>query len=192
MGTNNVKKGFATKGVFPHQWAFTLLIPARNVFLSPAKLISRLDLKPAMRVLEIGPGPGYFSYPVARYLTSGTLVLADIQAEMLDKARKRMVKRGLTNVEYFQCNGQTLTFPDCHFDRIFMVTVLGEVENKDQYMSEFHRVLKPGGILSISEQAGDPDKMTIEGTTKLAKKHGFVRHQLFGKENNFTLNFIKS
>jgi len=76
------------KGVFPYQMAFTLLIPARNMFLSPKQLISRLDLKKDSEVLEVGPGPGYFSIHIAKVLTEGRLVLADIQQEMLEKQRK--------------------------------------------------------------------------------------------------------
>ena len=49
------KKSFAGKGVFPHKFAFTLLIPIRNIFLSPERLIERLELKEDFLVLEIGP-----------------------------------------------------------------------------------------------------------------------------------------
>ena len=58
---SRIIKNFGSKGVFPYQFAFTLLIPLRNIFLSPKKLISRLELKEDSIVLEIGPGPGYFS-----------------------------------------------------------------------------------------------------------------------------------
>ena len=67
MKTEN-KKSFSSKGIFPHQWAFTLLIPLRNLVLSPKKLIKRIKITPLMSVLEVGPGPGYFSVPVAKYL----------------------------------------------------------------------------------------------------------------------------
>jgi ubiquinone/menaquinone biosynthesis C-methylase UbiE len=72
-----------------------------------------------------------------------------------------------------------------------LVTVLGEVENKDVYMNEFYRMLKPGGILSFSEQAGDPDKMTVHEIRAMAEGHNFVFHKLYGNKRNFTVNFIK-
>ena len=184
-------KSFSTKGIFPHQWAFTLLIPLRNLILSPKNLIIRMKLKQGMNVLEVGPGPGYFSVPVAKYLSSGELVLADIQPEMLEKARKRIEKRNLQNVKYYLCNGHKFGLPDNYFDRIFLVTVLGEVENREQYLSEFYRMMKPGGVLSVSEQAGDPDKLTVEETKHLAEKSQFVFDELYGNEKNYTINFIK-
>jgi len=183
---------FAGKGVFPYQFAFTLLIPFRNIFLSPKQLIERLDLKDNFDVLEIGPGPGYFSIGIARVLSKGKLVLADIQQEMLDYSKKRIDKKGLKNVEYKLCNGRTLEFRDESFDRIFMVTVIGEVENKNEYLSEIYRILKKEGILSISELAGDPDKMSVEEIKELAGMNGFKTKMQFGNRINYTVNFIKS
>lgn len=184
-----MKKAFATKGVFPHKWAFTLLFPLRNIFLSPRKLIERLDLRENYKVLEVGPGPGYFSIAVARKLKNGQLYLADIQPEMLEYAKKRLKKRKIENVEYYLCNGTIFDFKDDFFDVIFLVTVLGEVENKDSYIKEFDRMLKQDGIISITELAGDPDKMSIEELKVLFEKHNFFIYNQYGNKRNFTINF---
>ncbi len=192
MNERSISKRFASKGVFPFQMAFTLLIPIRNLFLSPKELMRRIELQEYHSVLEVGPGPGYFSTKFAKALKTGKLVLADIQQEMLDYARRRLEKRGLgANVEYYHCSGNEFALPDESFDRIFMVTVIGEVENKEQYLSEFYRLLRPGGLLSISEQAGDPDKLSIEEVKELAARGGFVFHSLFGTKRNYTANFKK-
>jgi ubiquinone/menaquinone biosynthesis C-methylase UbiE len=184
-------KRLASKGIFPYQFAFTLLIPLRNIFLSPRQLIKRLELTNNLQVMELGPGPGYFSLKIAEKIANGRIVLADIQQEMLDYAKKRFEKKGLSNVEYYLCNGKTFQFEDNTFDRIFMITVIGEVENKNEYLQELHRILKHGGILSISELAGDPDKMTIKEIKYLAKKYDFSFYNIFGKEKNYTINFKK-
>ena len=179
------------KRIFPYRCAFTLLIPLRNIFLSPKQVIDRLELKDDMRVLEIGPGPGYFSVKVASALTNGSLVIADIQPEMLRLAEKRMKKRGITNVESYICDGETFNFQDECFDRIFMVAVLGEVENKSSYMMEFHRLLKRGGVLSISEQSGDPDKMTVQDLKDLGANSGLSFYRHYGGRLSYTVNFLK-
>lgn len=186
-----IVKRFASKGVFPFQMAFTLLIPIRNLFLSPGQLIKRLELTKDSTVLEVGSGPGYFSVGVAGVLTTGRFVLADIQKEMLDYAHKRMIRKGFKNAEYYLCNGTAFEFPDNTFDRIFLVTVIGEVENKDEYLREFNRILKPEGILSISELAGDPDKLSIDEVQKLAGDVGFEFYKLYGTKRNYTINFKK-
>lgn len=187
----SVLKRVAKKGVFPYQFAFTLLIPLRNIFLSPKKLIQRLELKENYQVLEVGSGPGYFSAGVARAIPKGKLILTDIQLEMLVLAEKRLSKKQIFNVEYHLSNGVDFPFNSNGFDLIYMVTVLGEVENKEEYIKEFFRLLGPGGILSISEQAGDPDKMSIDEIKNLLANSGFKFDRLYGTENNFTINFRK-
>ena len=189
--SQEIIKRFSSKGVFPYQWAFTLLLPLRNIFLSPNKLIKRLEIKENYKVLEVGPGPGYFSIPVARRLKSGRLYLADIQQEMLDYSKRRFEKRKIKNAEYYLCNGKTFGFDDNSFDIIYMVTVIGEVENKEAYAQEFYRMLKPEGILSISELAGDPDKMTIDEIRNIIEKHNFKFYNKYGNKRNFTINFKK-
>ncbi len=195
MRTNKKRKeqtkSLVSKGVFPYQWAFTLLLPIRNIFLSPKQLIKRIELKVNSTVLELGPGPGYFSIPIARELKKGKLYLADIQQEMLDYAKKRIEKRKLDNIEYYLCDGKTFKFNDNYFDRIYMVTVIGEVENKDEYIKEFYRMLKPNGILSITELAGDPDKMTIDELKSMIEKQNFKVYNIYGNKKNYTINFKK-
>lgn len=191
MITTTGVKSFAGKGLFPPKYAFTLLLPVRNIFISPGKLIKRLNLKDSSTVLEVGPGPGYFSTEVAKEIPQGKLYLADIQQEMLDYARKRLTKKKISNVEYHLCNGNTLPFSDGMFDVIFMVTVLGEIENKQQYISEFSRIIRTNGVLSVSEQAGDPDKMEPAEIECLLKGSGFKFDRIFGNKRNFTVNFRK-
>jgi ubiquinone/menaquinone biosynthesis C-methylase UbiE len=189
--TESHVNSLAGKGLFPPKYAFTLLLPFRNIIISPQKLINRLALKDDMTVLEVGPGPGYFSAQVARAIPQGKLYLADIQQEMLDYARKRLLKKKITNVEYHLCNGTTLPFSDNMFDVLFMVTVLGEIENKQQYVMEFSRIIRKNGILSVSEQAGDPDKMEPAEIESLLKGSGFEFDKIFGNKRNFTINFRK-
>ncbi len=189
--TSEIYNRFAKKGVFPPQMAFTLLIPARNLFLSPKQLISRLNLKKDSNVLEVGPGPGYFSTHIAKVLTEGRLVLADIQREMLEKAKRRILRKKISNVEFYLCNGDNFLLPDESFDVIFLVTVIGEIENRNAYIKEFHRMLKIGGLLSISELKGDPDKLTISEVKALLTDSGLVFDDLFGNEDNYTINFKK-
>ena len=72
-----------------------------------------------------------------------------------------------------------------------MVTVIGEVENKENYLKEINRTLKDNGILSISELAGDPDKISIEELKSLVCQYGFEVSHIFGNKRNYTINFKK-
>ena len=175
--------------VFPHQLAFTLLIPLRNLALSPRQVVERLHLSPQHRVLEVGCGAGYFSPALAQAVPQGELVLADIQPEMLVYAQKRLAKRGIGNAQYYLCHGTQFDFPSRSFDRIVLIAVLGEIADQAAYLQEFHRLLRPNGIVSISETAGDPDKLSCAELTALMQSHQFVLCQSYGTEKNYTLNF---
>jgi len=190
--TASYKNSFSGKGVFPPKYAFTLLIPFRNIFLSPGKLLQRLDLQKDHTVLEIGPGPGYFSTHVAKKVNNGRLVLLDIQQEMLDFSQKRLEKRGIRNVEYKVTDGITLDLDSNLFDRVFMVTVLGEIDNKDSYLKEIHRVLKDDGVFSVTELAGDPDKLSLDELRSLVSAYGFEENNVFGSKLNYTINLKKT
>lgn len=72
-----------------------------------------------------------------------------------------------------------------------MVTVIGEIENKELYLKEIHRVLKDDGVLSITELAGDPDKLSIDELTDLVRRYGFTVNRTFGNQRNYTINFSK-
>ena len=189
--TTSYRNSLSGKGVFPPKYAFTLLIPFRNIFLSPRKLIQRLDIKENHNILEIGPGPGYFSTHIAKKLKSGRLVLLDIQQEMLDISKKRLDKRKITNVDYKLSDGNSFDLESNYFDRVFMVTVIGEVENKDKYLKEIYRILKDDGVLSISELAGDPDKISIDEIQSLVSVNSFEVIEAFGNKFNYTVNFRK-
>jgi len=191
MIEQKTKKRLAGKGLFPPSLAFSLLLPVRNLILSPRRLIDRMNLRKNATVLELGPGPGYFSLPVARYLSAGKLYLADIQPEMLAKAQRRLSKNGITNAEYCLLNGQNLPFADTFFDAAFMVTVLGEVENQAEYLAELARILKPGALLSVSEQFGDPDMIGRSALLELLRPYGFTVRDEHGNKLHYTVNFTR-
>ena len=156
----DIWRRFSGRGAYPHELAPMLLIPFRRIVLSPEKLIQHLDLARASRVLEVGPGPGFFSIDVARAIPEGRLELVDIQREMLDKARRRLRKAGVANVGYTQANATRLPYRRRAFDVAFLVAVLGEVPDPRACVSSIADVLTSEGLLVVAELPGDPDALT--------------------------------
>lgn len=176
----------------PFERASHLLNPLRKIILSPKKLAGRLALKPDSRVLELGPGPGFYSPEVARRIPAGTLVLVDIQQEMLDMAKKRMEAMQLTNVQYVKGDAASLPFHEDYFDVVFLVSVLGEVPDQNKCLQEINRILLPYGLLSISEQPGDPDFIAMPDLKNRVEKAGFQLEATYGSAINYTVNFRKN
>jgi ubiquinone/menaquinone biosynthesis C-methylase UbiE len=185
-----LKRGVG-RGTCPHQLAFLLEFTFRRFILSPERLAERLELEEAARVLELGPGPGYFSRAVARRIPRGFLLLVDLQSEMLEKARGKLARAGLGNVGFVQADGAALPVPSGAWDCVFLVAVLGEVSDSRSCLREIYRVLRPGGLLSLTEQPGDPDFVALPDARKLLEGVGFRFEKVYGGGKNYTASFRK-
>jgi ubiquinone/menaquinone biosynthesis C-methylase UbiE len=187
----SVLKRLFGRGVCPYQAAFLLTSRLRRLVLAPEKLVARLELRDSAQVLELGPGPGYFSPHVARRLPQGYLLLLDVQREMLAKARRTLAQAGVGNVGYAQGDGSALPVRDAAFDVAFLVAVLGEVRDPGACLREIYRALRAGGLLSITELPGDPDHMRLSEVRALAEPAGFRFEKTYGRGRNYTANFRK-
>jgi ubiquinone/menaquinone biosynthesis C-methylase UbiE len=185
----DVWRRFSGRGAYPHELAFLLTLPLRRLIQSPRTLVGRLHLQPDSRVLELGPGPGYFSVEITRELPRGGLVLFDLQREMLAKARRRLQRAGEANAAFVQGDGSRLPFRSGSFDVAFLVAVLGEVPDTAGCLRSLRRVLRPGGLLSISETVGDPDALSQADVRALAESHGFEFVDVFVDRAGFAASF---
>ena len=173
----------------PFEGAVILENPLRLRFNSPRLLVERLDLRPGMRVLEIGTGPGVFTVPVARAVgNTGLVVGLDIQPGMLARAAGKVHDSGLTNAPLVQADATLLPFADHSFDVAYFMTVLGEIPDKQAALEEVNRVLRPGGLLSVSELLPDPDYALASTTATRCREAGFHVDRQFGNFFAYTLN----
>jgi ubiquinone/menaquinone biosynthesis C-methylase UbiE len=130
---------------------------------APHPLITRRRLREALvpdageRLLEVGPGTGYYALPVAEWLgPDGTLDIFDLQQDMLDHTTGRARQAGLTTLVATQGDARALPYPDDVFDGAYLVAVLGEIPDQDAALRELARVVRPGGRVVVGEVIGDP------------------------------------
>jgi SAM-dependent methyltransferase len=162
--------------------------PIRRGYMRP--VLERVGIRPGERVLELGPGPGAFSLDAARMLgNSGRLVAVDIQPEMIARLERHAREAGLENIEAHAASAYDLPIEDGSIDRAFLVTVLPEIPDRMRALAELRRVLKPGGILSITEEFLDPDYLFASETLRLVESAGFHSTQRYGSLWVYTLNF---
>ncbi len=132
-------------------------VQAPHPLITRERLRATLAPAPGERILEIGPGTGYYTLDLAEWVgPEGTLEILDIQREMLDHAMGRVGKRGLANVTPTQGDAQALPFDDASIDAVVLTTVLGEIPDQGAALREISRVLRPGGRLIVGELFGDP------------------------------------
>lgn len=110
-------------------------------------------VRSGQNILDIAGGTGDLTAKFSHIVgTSGHVVLADINASMLNVGRDKLIDRGVVNnVSYVQTDAQSLPFPDNHFHCITIAFGLRNVTDKDAALASMYRVLKPGGRLLILE-----------------------------------------
>jgi len=110
-------------------------------------VVEALRCNPGERVLEVGVGTG-LSLPL--YPREVRLTGIDVSREMLDKARERVAKRGMANVEaLLEMDAEAMAFPDASFDKVVAMYVVSVVERPARVLEELHRVCKPEGEIFL-------------------------------------------
>lgn len=115
--------------------------------------LSQTGLKPGQWALDVAGGTGDLTLGLAKQVgEDGRVLLADINAAMLENGRRRLVDAGIAgNVEYVQADAENLPFPDRYFNCITIAFGLRNVTRKEAALASMYRVLKPGGKLLILE-----------------------------------------
>ena len=118
--------------------------------------INQAAVRPGDAVLDLAGGTGDLACAFAKRVgAEGHVVLADINAAMLEQGRKRLVDAGVAgNTTIAQVDAQDLPFADGSFDVVTMAFGLRNVTDKDTALRSIFRTLKTGGkgmILEFSE-----------------------------------------
>ncbi len=161
----------------------------------PEKIIERSGIKPGMTVIDLGCGSGVFTSFVARIVgEQGKVYAVDIQPAMLRQLERKLAKvenQDIRNIELKQASAYELPFEDGTVDLVYMVTVLPEIPDRGRALREIRRVLKPGGILAVTEFLPDPDYPWRSTTIKICQREGFVLDNNQGNLWNYTVRFKK-
>jgi ubiquinone/menaquinone biosynthesis C-methylase UbiE len=137
-----------------------------------AKLFKALGGEPAQPfgdALEIGAGTGYFSLNLLQLGLIERATSTDISQGMLDALAHSARSLGLS-LDRVRTDAEDLPFPDQSFDVVFGHAVLHHVPNLDRALAEFHRVLRPGGVIAF---CGEPSRYG-DRIASLPKRGGTV------------------
>jgi SAM-dependent methyltransferase len=143
--------------VCPWWLGWTLVFPARRWFLSPESWLEPL-VKPGCRALEVGPGTGFFTLPLAeRVGPSGKVWCVDLQPRMLTALERRLRRHGLGDrVTTRACRADDLGVSDLadSLDLAIMIYVLHEVPDPARTLAQVAATLRTGGRLLLIEPKG--------------------------------------
>ena len=167
-------------------------VEAPHPLITRARLREILEPKPGERVLEVGPGTGYYTLDAAEWVKpDGEVEVLDLQQEMLDHTMRRAGERGLANVSPTRSDATSMPYEDGSFDAAYLVTVLGEIPDQDAAIRELARVLKPGGRLVVGELIGDPHYVRLGPLRLRASGAGLTYERRVGNALGYFVRFTK-
>ena len=167
-------------------------VEAPHPFVTRARLREILEPRPGERLLEVGPGTGYYSLPVAEWLSpGGTLDIVDVQQEMLDHTLRRARDQGIANIAPRLADARELPFGDHSFDGAYLVTVLGEIPDQEAALRELHRMVKPGGRVVVGELFGDPHWVSPGALRRRAETAGLRFERRVGTPLGYFARFAR-
>jgi phosphatidylethanolamine/phosphatidyl-N-methylethanolamine N-methyltransferase len=130
-------------------------------------VVQALGLRPGDRVLEVGVGTG-LSLPL--YPRDVRITGIDVSREMLDKARGRVARRRLANVEgLLEMDAERMSFPGASFDKVVAMYVVSVVERPAKLLEELHRVCRPQGEIYLVNHVRSDNRFIAAVENSLAR-----------------------
>lgn len=108
-------------------------------------------LRPGMRLLDCGCGPGTITVNLAEVVAPGEVVGIDLEDKQFEIGRAYARERGVSNVRFETGNIYDLSFESNTFDAVFAHAILYHLKTPEHALRELHRVLKPGGVIGIRD-----------------------------------------
>jgi len=149
----------------------------RDLFFPPKDLLKEVGMEPGFQVLDYGCGPGSYILPLAELVgNAGKIYALDINPSAIQSVQNIASKKQLANVETILSDCKT-GLPDNSIDVILLYDILHELSEPSKVFEELHRILRPEGIISISDHHLKEDKIVPQVT-----KGGLFRLYQKGKK----------
>jgi len=140
------------------------------------KILEFIGIKDNMKILDLGAGSGYLTFPIAKKNVSCEVTGLDIVKEALEANRIKAEKEGLKNITFVNYNGIDFPFESNTFDMIVTRYALHHFPNIEHSIREVSRVLKAGGKFFISDpRPNDCDSDRFVDDYMQLKKDGHIK-----------------
>lgn len=157
-----------------HFKGMSFLFKIRDLFLPRKNVLKEVGIRPGFHVLDYGCGPGAYLIPLETFIGgNGKIYALDIHPFAIQKVQRIAEKNNLTNLETIHSDCQT-GLSDQSMDVVLLYDTLHELSEPEKILMELHRILKPEGILSLSDHHMKKEEIqstvTDKGSFKLVRK----------------------
>ncbi|MBN1574985.1 MAG: class I SAM-dependent methyltransferase [Chitinispirillaceae bacterium] len=164
--------------VCPWWIGYLLASPIRRLFQKPEKIVGPF-IKNGMRILEIGPGMGFFTLPMAEIVgPEGGVIAVDIQDKMLRELRQRAKKTGLDGrIDCRLTKQDALGIGDLRgsIDFTLLMAVVHEVPDRRRFFEEVRSAMKTAGTVLMADPRPYFGIDEFEEALIFAREAGFNR-----------------
>jgi len=146
----------------------------RRLIQNPEKTIEPY-VHPGDTVLDVGPGMGYFSIPLAKKVgEEGKVFAADVQKKMLQALQKRASRANVEQrITLHLCKEDSLGL-NIKFDFALAFWMVHEVPEQEPFFKEIRSLLKPEGEFLMSEPKIHVNKAKFKETVERAIRAGLT------------------
>ncbi len=123
----------------------------RDFFRRPGRILREAGIRNGMSVLDFGCGPGGFSLAAAELVgPEGHIYAVDHNPLAVRSVQRAARQQGFRNIDTI-LEGSPADFPGESIDITLLYDVLHDLHEPNPILMELHRILKPGGVLSVSD-----------------------------------------
>ncbi len=169
-----LEKLINTKHVCPWWLCFTFDNPIRKIIHDPVKILSPYVHK-GDTIIDIGPGMGYFTMPLAALVgPTGQVIAIDIQQKMLSALMERAQKKGVAEIiKTHLAQPDSIGFNE-KADFILAFWMAHEVPDQQRFLSEIRGLMKPAGLFLLAEPLIHVSRKNFSHVVNMAEEVGFV------------------
>ncbi len=120
--------------------------------------IRKLNIENDTKVLDVACGTGDVCFEILKHHSVSVIGL-DLSSNMINLANQKAGKKNQDNITFLQGDAENLPFDSHSVDYLTISYGFRNISNYDTALSEFYRVLKPGGILGILEFSKPKSKL---------------------------------
>ena len=152
------------------------------MFADPVKNLRAFDLEPSDIVADLGAGTGFYAIAAAHMVPQGKVYAIEIIKDFIVKIKSKVNEARLKNVETLwgdvEKPGGTKIGTEI-VDKVLASNILFQVQDKNKFIGEAHRILKPGGKLMLIDWSPDLSALVPKGAIPKAKARAMLEESGF-------------